>query len=95
MEAIAHLFSEPQKERELVPAASSKEWLLAFLHVSTPDDHSAVVKLGRTVIGAVGTRTLDLNPDHYIKDGPNKSITLKSTGPVEVILAYEERSVER
>jgi len=90
---IAQKYERPQKETELVPARASKEWMLTFLDLSTPDSESAIIRVGRTIIGAAGKRTLDLNPDHYIKDGPNMPITISSSGPVEVILRYDENVV--
>ena len=90
---IAQRCDRSKKETELVPAQVSKEWMLTFLDLSTPEGESAVVRVGRTIIGAAGKRTLDLNPDHYIKDGPNMPITISSSGPVEVVLRYDENIV--
>ena len=90
---VTQKYDRAQEETELVPARTTREWMLKFLHLSTPDGESAIIRVGRTIIGAAGTRTLDLNPDHYIRDGPNMPITMSSSGPVEVVLRYDENVV--
>jgi hypothetical protein len=90
---VTQKYDQAQVETELVPARTTREWMLTFLQIATPDGESAVIRVGRTIIGAAGTRTLDLNPDHYIKDGPNMPITISSSGPVEVVLRYDENVV--
>jgi hypothetical protein len=91
---VTQKYDQAQMETELVPARTTREWMLTFLHISTPDGESAIIRVGRTIIGAAGTRTLDLNPDHYIRDGPNMPITISSSGPVEVVLRYDENEVD-